>query len=220
MPSTPRLGLQYPAGSDNVSGGPAVIQANATTLDSKAAVFLQGTAAARPAAGTQGRFYYETDTGLLKYDDGSNWDIPSPADAGVTSRKAKLTAGVVRASSTLTLTGTPADIPSATLALTPNVPSLLLAWAIFAVQLHAPDGSSTGDMAGYLNVDGTDQTPYAEANIAPSANTYENGVATESWAIPLTAVAHTIKLRAKSLSFGSGSAIVQSATLTYLLLAS
>ena len=52
---------------------PADMLALANVLDPKTAVFVQGTAAPRPAAGTAGRVYYATDTGVLSYDTGSAW---------------------------------------------------------------------------------------------------------------------------------------------------
>ena len=39
---------------------------------------LQGNDTDKPAAGTQGRWYYAIDTGFLYYDDGSNWNKISP----------------------------------------------------------------------------------------------------------------------------------------------
>lgn len=43
-------------------------------------VIDRGTAAGIPAAGTEGRLYFETDTGLLKRDSGSAWQLVSVAD--------------------------------------------------------------------------------------------------------------------------------------------
>lgn len=48
-----------------------------------------GLAAARPAAGTEGRLYYSTDTDVLERDNGSTWDlIDIGAGAGVSSLEA------------------------------------------------------------------------------------------------------------------------------------
>jgi microcystin-dependent protein len=45
-------------------------------IDALAAIYGQGTTAARPAAGTAGRLYYSTDEHLLYWDDGSVWQSP------------------------------------------------------------------------------------------------------------------------------------------------
>jgi hypothetical protein len=69
---TPRLNLPYPAPGDPATV-PADIQALAEALDPITATFQQGTAATRPAAGVQGRYYFATDTRVLFYDDGATW---------------------------------------------------------------------------------------------------------------------------------------------------
>ena len=70
--TTDRLALLQPVGTDAVSELRAAITQNAATLDN-AAMFLQGTLAARPAAALDGRFYLATDTGQLFLDNGSSW---------------------------------------------------------------------------------------------------------------------------------------------------
>jgi Concanavalin A-like lectin/glucanases superfamily len=81
--STSRLALPYPTPTDSVDV-PRDVQALANNLDPKASIFAQGTAAARPAAGIAGRFYYATDTGVLSYDSGTDW-IASGAGGGESS---------------------------------------------------------------------------------------------------------------------------------------
>ena len=65
--STSRLSLLQPIGADPASELRLAIAGNATTLDA-AAVYLRGTLASRPAAGSvaAGTFYDATDTGTLK----------------------------------------------------------------------------------------------------------------------------------------------------------
>lgn len=70
--TTSRLALPYPVGSDSDSP-PADIQRLANALDANTVVYLEGTAAARPAAGAHGRFYYCTDTNAVYYDYGAGW---------------------------------------------------------------------------------------------------------------------------------------------------
>ncbi|KWW97389.1 hypothetical protein LI90_4361 (plasmid) [Carbonactinospora thermoautotrophica] len=71
--TTPRLGLQrWDAGSDPWPARAGWDQQQAT-LDNLVAIDLQGTAAARPAAGIRGRYYFAADTGRLYRDDGTQW---------------------------------------------------------------------------------------------------------------------------------------------------
>lgn len=44
-------------------------------LEASVAMYAQGTAAARPAAGKAGRHYYATDTDELSYDTGAGWQL-------------------------------------------------------------------------------------------------------------------------------------------------
>src|SRR4051794_3479877 len=74
MPSTTRLSIPYPSGS-TANNFASAMQSLATAVDSEAAIDLQGLASARPAAGTQGGYYFATDTGVLARDNGSSWDI-------------------------------------------------------------------------------------------------------------------------------------------------
>jgi hypothetical protein len=68
--ATTRLALPYPEAGDpnNVPGD---IGALAARLALVGVGFAQGTA--RPAAGVLGRFYYDTNAGVLAYDDGTTW---------------------------------------------------------------------------------------------------------------------------------------------------
>src|SRR3954465_5281572 len=70
--TTTRLQLPYPVAADNVDV-PRDVKALTDKLDPLAAVFATGTNAARPAAGTVGRFYFATDTGQLYFDTGAAW---------------------------------------------------------------------------------------------------------------------------------------------------
>ena len=70
--TTTRLGLPYDELTDNADIEDAV-KSLADDLDTKAVTYAQGLVGSLPAAGTQGRFYYATDTEQLYYDDGVAW---------------------------------------------------------------------------------------------------------------------------------------------------
>jgi hypothetical protein len=102
---TARLGLPVPAESDPADV-PLDIGKLASALDLAVAVYGQGTSAARPTAGLQGRFYFNTDNGRLDYDNGSAWvplvppgygsTLPtSPADGQEYNYVADATNGIV-----------------------------------------------------------------------------------------------------------------------------
>lgn len=77
MANTPRLTIPYPAATD-IPDGAAQMQAIAQRLDAIAAMYVQGTLATRPAAGTQGRLYLATDSGELFIDNGTQWIAMTP----------------------------------------------------------------------------------------------------------------------------------------------
>lgn len=82
MPSTTtRLAFPYPVLADNADV-PEDIKALADRLAAIGAGYSQGTAAARPAAGVDGRFYWTTDTFTLSYDSGTAWQQIWPPPAG------------------------------------------------------------------------------------------------------------------------------------------
>lgn len=114
MPSTSRLSIPYPAGSDpvDVNGD---LQSVAEALDD-AALADQGLLSARPAAGLMGRLYRATDDGKVYWDTGSAWVACSAAtatadldDEAVTAAKiadgtitpAKLSAGITSAAKSI-----------------------------------------------------------------------------------------------------------------------
>jgi hypothetical protein len=70
--TTTRLALPYPTGTDPANV-PADMQRLANALDAASAVFVQNTAANRPAASVSGRLFLATDTGAVYYDTGSAW---------------------------------------------------------------------------------------------------------------------------------------------------
>lgn len=77
MPTTPRLALPAPVNADAVAV-PADILALAAALDGVAVAFDSGTLAGRPAAGTEGRLWYSTNTGVLSWDTGATWIDVNP----------------------------------------------------------------------------------------------------------------------------------------------
>lgn len=64
------LNAANPPGSDSRSQGDDHIRLIKSVLQG---TFLKGTTAGRPAAGTMGRYYLDTDDIILYYDDGANW---------------------------------------------------------------------------------------------------------------------------------------------------
>lgn len=76
--TTPRFGItRWSAGTDLFTR--VQMDTSHAAIESKGAIYLQGTASARPTAGTVGRFYYATDTQVFTYDDGVGWrNVSSP----------------------------------------------------------------------------------------------------------------------------------------------
>lgn len=70
--TTPRFALPYPVAADP-NNVPSDLLALATVLDNKMMVYLQGTLASRPAAGTINRVYFATDTKDVSFDTGAVW---------------------------------------------------------------------------------------------------------------------------------------------------
>ena len=120
MPNTPRLNLPYPLAEDPPDG-PTQIGALASQLDSLIASDGQGTLAARPAAGTRGRYYFATDQGSAvprrRLEPGGRaGDIPvvSSLPAGaVTGDECYLkTAGLLASRSGTCATTAPSPVPT------------------------------------------------------------------------------------------------------------
>lgn len=76
---SPRVGLvRYSADADSPSR--ADWETTMAALEDKTAVDLQGTFAARPAAGTRGRYYWATDRDVLYRDTGTAWKAVGPGE--------------------------------------------------------------------------------------------------------------------------------------------
>lgn len=221
MPSTSRLSIPYPAGSDpvDVNGD---LQAAVDVLDD-AALADQGLLSARPAAGLMGRLYRATDNGKVYWDTGTVWadcsaatataDIDDSAittaklaDAAVTSAKLKPTVLYAAANNDLTLTGSYQDVPAATITFTPATASILIIHAIFDFRIM-PNTFILGEVCramGRIAVDGSLASMGAiarlalEQNVPGSTGTLatEGTVACQA-VVNVTAAAHTIKLQAQ-----------------------
>lgn len=91
--SSPRLGItRWSAGTDPYTR--AQQDGDHATLDDLAAIDAQGTLAARPAAGTRGRYYWATDVAALFRDDGAAWTlIGNPPQQEVFGREGTLITG-------------------------------------------------------------------------------------------------------------------------------
>lgn len=224
MPSTSRLSIPYPAGSDpvDVNGD---LQAAVEVLDD-AALADQGLLSARPAAGLMGRLYRATDNGKVYWDTGSAWVAASAAtatadldaaavttakiaDAAVTSAKLKPTVLFAAGNNDLTVVDALSDIPGATVTFTPAVASTLLITAFFHFRID-PNSFVLGEVvrvAGRVIVDGTAQgawpgAPFAlEQNVAGSVGTTAvAGTAACQVIANVTAASHTVKLQAELLA--------------------
>lgn len=91
---TARMSIPYPQPSDPVAG-PSQMQSIAAQVDSLAAIDQSGTHANRLtiAPSISGRYYFETDTGLLYRDSGTAWNAISGGTAQVVSAKGDLIVG-------------------------------------------------------------------------------------------------------------------------------
>jgi hypothetical protein len=116
-----------------------------------------------------------------------------PLDGSATSRKVKLTSGIVSASGNLTLTEAYIDVPGALLEITPAVASVL--HVIVSVRRR----SGAGPISATLKLDSeADMT--VNAQIGEATGAWQEASAAQIFEIPLSAAAHTIKLRAKRAS--------------------
>ena len=218
MPTTSRLSIPYPAGSDpvDVNGD---LQSVAEALDD-AALADQGLLSARPAAGTMGRLYRATDNGKVYWDTGSAWVAAGAAtatadldDAAVTAAKladgaatsAKIAPTILHAAATndLTITDPLTDVPGATLTFTPAVASRLLITAVFDIRIER-NVFTYGEFcrtAGRIILDGSTTGTYArfavenDGSQTPRVDA-EACVACQS-VVNVTAASHTVKLQAE-----------------------
>jgi hypothetical protein len=136
------------------------------------------------------------------------------ADGAVTSRKAKLTCGLVEATESLTIASeTFADIVGAKLEITPPVASKLKVTAVFDVEA----GSAACVINGGLNLDGSNQVRFA---------TFKAGIEggrtliTQIHILSLTAALHTIKLVGRRQAGTGGKIISPHTAFIYELVAS
>jgi len=104
--TTTRLALPYPSPSDP-NNVPSDLQKLANALDSITADYASGTAASRPTAGVNGRFYLATDTGALSLDNGTAWTTINASLAALLQNKGDLF--VASAASTATRLAAGAD---------------------------------------------------------------------------------------------------------------
>ena len=129
-------------------------------------------------------------------------------NGAVTSPKAKLTAGVVKLSETIALTGAYKDVPSTTLEITPTVPSNLKITASFTMNLRGIGAIGTGTMS----LDGVDQALQAKRGNGGGTDAWLELTATQVYLLSLTAAKHTIKMRCK----GEGEGILVANGTAYL----
>jgi len=87
--TTTRLALPYPSPSDP-NNVPSDLQKLANALDAITADYASGTAASRPTAGVNGRFYLATDSGALSLDNGTTWTTINASLASLLQNKGDL----------------------------------------------------------------------------------------------------------------------------------
>lgn len=124
-------------------------------------------------------------------------------DGAVTSRKAKLTAGVVSTAENLTLTTSYQDVPGATLEITPAVASILKVTAFFDL-----DTRENTIAVGSIKVDAKAEETIAARvssgiSLDVSTDLTQRAVTGQVWTVPLTAAAHTVKMRVKREGSGA-----------------
>jgi len=142
-------------------------------------------------------------------------------DRAVTSRKIVLDCGVVEATGDLNaMKGFYADVPGASLAITPAVASYILITAHWTV---INDSSGVMGIAGLLNLDAADLT---SEKIPITIFTSTGGIyggrqtVSMSYKLRLTAAAHTIKMRAKDpTDLGFARCEADGTRFTYMLVA-
>lgn len=131
------------------------------------------------------------------------------ADGAITSRKAKLTAGIKSATEDLhPLSTSYQDVPGTSLEITPAAPSLLKVTAVFRLHTIRSSGIEEPEAFGTVRIDSEDQSPPAnlQSNLAtPGSATLETtATILQVYLLSLTTASHTIKLRAKSSKSVSG----------------
>jgi hypothetical protein len=153
-----------------------------------------GTTASTAAAGNDARLSDErvpkaNSVNSSKIEDGTIAEADL-ADKAVTSRKAKLTSGVVYGAGSFATGEAYADIPSLSFEITPLVESVLTVWAVFRPK------AASKEMRCTLQLDeGADDSHYA--SLFPETVTVGAGVP-QSYRFVLSAAKHTIKGRYKN----------------------
>lgn len=128
------------------------------------------------------------------------------ADSAVTSRKAKLTMGQVKCSSSLTMGGALADVPGCSVTLNLPVKSNVFILASWLFELTAA-GAGNG-CSGCLHFDGADQQEAGQAPYVGDLN--QRQLRTLPFVIPQEAGERTIKMRAQVFSSAEGKVLTGS----------
>ena len=115
---------------------------------------------------------------------------------------AGIIAAIARASASLTLTTTLADVVGAALSATPGATETWLVIATFGFQGVNSSNSGTYSFEGALLYDGVAQAGLAHYRTPAAANTTYAASITQAWIISgVTAAAHTVKLQARLTVF-------------------
>jgi hypothetical protein len=170
------------------------------------------------ATGAPGEFVVCDASGVPQYVAFSG-DLSVDEDGVATLTSSAVGVGGATGSS-LALTVSAQDVPGTSLTITPTVASKLLVVGTFEFYLNA-SGPILMNAQGLLSVDGSLQTNVAQFRFSDSdaADHSANATVGQSWVVPLTAAAHTVKLRAALFSGTSitGSGSLVAASYSYIL---
>jgi hypothetical protein len=125
-------------------------------------------------------------------------------DGAVTSRKVKLTAGVLAASADVRTKGVGEggnpylDVPGVSLAITPLVPAILL--VTINVVASCPGTTGVETLNGSISVDAGAENARIAMTTFPEDGISREESCLQFYEVPLTAAAHAIKLRVKHAS--------------------
>jgi hypothetical protein len=150
-PDTTRLGIPQYEDTEPASFSTQV-NAISKAVDAKAAVYAQGVAADRPAAGIAGRYYFATDTEVQWLDTGTEWVLASPLRIVEHAASVVASSGErVKATTAITVT-TPAAVKDATFGVLANGHAVTVKAASGDIFGDFIEGAAEIKLVGYQHV--------------------------------------------------------------------